>query len=70
MDKYSRYKDDQGRVFILLAKYSKVNIKNGDIKLEPTTVELLDVGKEALVPNITVEKMQEYIDKKLIVRIT
>lgn len=70
MDKYSRYKDDQGRVFILLAKYSKVNIKNGDVKLEPTTVELLDVGKEALVPNITVEKMQEYIDKKLLVRIT
>jgi len=70
MDKYSRYKDGQGRIFILLAKYSKVNVSNGAIKLEPTNVELLDVAKEALVPDLTVQKMEEYIDKKLLVRIT
>ena len=70
MDKYSRYKDSQGRLFILLSKWAKIDIKDDKAKLQPTTVDLLDVGKEALVPDLTVAKMEEYIEKRMLVRVT
>lgn len=71
MQKFNRYKDDKGRLFILLAKSAKIEYE-GDSKtpiLKPTTVELLDVEKESLVPELTVEKMENYIEKKLLVQV-
>jgi len=71
MQKFNRYKDDKGRLFILLSKWAEVEFEPGTKTpiIKPTTVELLDVEKEALVPELTVEKLQNYIDKKLLIQI-
>jgi hypothetical protein len=49
MERYSRYTDSKGRLFVVLARLAKIDIKDGDIKLTPTTVELLDVHGEKTI---------------------
>ena len=49
MERFSRYTDSKGRLFVVLARLAKIDVNNGDLKLTPTTVELLDVAGEKAI---------------------
>lgn len=46
MEKFSRYTDSRGRLWVVLRRLAEVDIKDGKVSTRPTTVELLDVHGE------------------------
>lgn len=46
MEKFSRYTDSKGRLWVVLRRLAEVDIKDGKVSTRPTTVELLEVHAE------------------------
>lgn len=62
-EKYTRFVDNKGRMFILLAKWAKIERTESEINLIPTTVDLLNVNEEKLVEDLTAAQFNEFIEK-------
>jgi len=61
MDKYTRWVNADNTLFVVLAKYVKPIIENGAvIRMEKTTVEMLDVHAEK-VHEVTYEYFDESV---------
>lgn len=69
LDKYSRYIDKNGRLFVLLAAYGSPYKEGEAYGITPTTVDLLEVEKEALVPDLTVAQFEDLVNKNLLKQI-
>lgn len=69
MEKYSRYVDKNGRLFVLLARWCSPKFLGTGYSAVPTTVDLLDVEREALVPNLTVEQFDDFVMKNQLQRL-
>lgn len=60
MQKYNRYTDNKNRLFVLIERWAKIDVKGKTINYTPSTVTLLNVHAET-VQVLTVEEMEAYI---------
>ncbi len=67
-EKFSRYKDNKGRLFIVLARWLKVEYEGKIPVITPTTVDLLNVEKEELIIK-TAAEFENYVQTGLLKRI-
>jgi hypothetical protein len=70
--KYSRWVDDDNRVFIILNKWARSEITgtgpNKNIKFVPTTIDLLDVNKE-VCNEVKTEDFERWVSKGMLKKI-
>lgn len=68
MEKFTRYIDREGRMFIVINRWADIDIKEGEITLKPTTCDVLNVQREKLI-EFKVSEFEQMITDKFLTRV-
>ncbi len=64
---YSKYLDNKQRLFIVIERSGKINVKDGNITIVPSTIKLLNVAEET-VKYFEHEEFVNYLKKNILVK--